>query len=290
MARLARFWWLFRRSLVSTYEDNGLSISKGAAYSALLAFFPLLTTLAALLVQIRVREMSRVIAGFLFEVVPPGTEELVLKQFAVRGERPSALLVGAGIVSLWAASGLMVSLMEGFNSVYKVPTNRPVVRQRLVAILLVFCSALPVMGASVLILFGERTETALVQRLGFSAFGDELLGWLLLAGKLLRYAVAIGAMVLFTSLLYKFAPNRPQRWRDTLPGAYIVAVLWLLFTMGFAWYVRNIADYNLLYGGVGAAIALMVWMYLLVLITLTGCAFNSERENLRSSGEELWRD
>jgi membrane protein len=44
--------------------------------------------------------------------------------------------------------------------------------------------------------------------------------------------------------------------------------------------VRNIANYNVLYGSIGAVIVLLIWMYLLAAITLFGCEFNAERERL----------
>ena len=64
------------------------------------------------------------------------------------------------------------------------------------------------------------------------------------------------------------------------PGAVLATVFWMLATLGFAWYVRNIARYNVMYGSIGAGIALLVWMYLIALSALIGCEFNAERERL----------
>ena len=50
----------------------------------------------------------------------------------------------------------------------------------------------------------------------------------------------------------------------------------------FGWYVRNIANYNVLYGSVGAVIALLVWMYILSIIALFGCEFNAALDRLRN--------
>jgi membrane protein len=58
----------------------------------------------------------------------------------------------------------------------------------------------------------------------------------------------------------------------------------MLATSGFAWYVRHMGNYNLMYGSVGAGIALLVWMYMMALIALIGCEFNAEYE--RSSKRE----
>jgi membrane protein len=68
--------------------------------------------------------------------------------------------------------------------------------------------------------------------------------------------------------------------RVVWPGAFLATALWLLATSAFAWYVRNIANYNVLYGSIAAVIALLVWMYLLALIALLGCEYNAVRERL----------
>ena len=52
-------------------------------------------------------------------------------------------------------------------------------------------------------------------------------------------------------------------------------MLWLFATIGFGWYVRNMAHYNVLYGSVGTSIALLVWMYLISLVILIGAEFNA---------------
>ncbi len=275
---LLRFWRLFRRAWVAAYRDNCFGIAKGAAYSSLLAFFPVLTAIATILVQANAESVSRTLAGLVFEAVPPGTEDLVSFNFIVRGHRPVSLLVVATLVAAWAASGVMMSLMEGFRAAYKIPAGRSFVKQRSMAMLLVFTSALPAIGASTLILLGGRTERFVLGRLGVVAAGEQLRGWVELAGRSGRLAIALGAVILVTALLYHLGPNRPQRWRLVWPGAFVATGLWWPATWLFAWYVRNIAGYNLLYGSVGAAIALLVWMYVLAVIALVGCEYNAQRE------------
>ena len=55
----------------------------------------------------------------------------------------------------------------------------------------------------------------------------------------------------------------------------LATFLLLLATLAVGWYLRDITNYNLLYGGVGAGLALLVWSYVLSVITLFGCAFNA---------------
>lgn len=271
-------WRLLKSAAQGTYKHNCLSIAKGAAYSALLSFFPVLTTVATLLVQFRAESVARTIARFLYEVVPPGTEDVVRDLFVVRGERPVSLLVVAVVLAAWAASGAMISLMEGFNSTYRVKEDRPFLRERAIAVSLVLIAVIPLWSASGLIVFGNRAERAVVSWLRLLPEGAELSGWVQIAGQALRYGLAFGTVVLITALVYYFAPNRKQTFRMVFPGAALATLLWLLATAAFAWYVRHIANYNVLYGSVGAGLALLVWMYMLAVINLFGCEFNAARE------------
>lgn len=275
-----RFWRLLQRASVAAYEDNCLGIAKGAAYSALLSFFPVLGSLAAILIQVNAEPVLRIIYRLLGQVIPPGSEEAVNAQFRIVGSKPVSLLVLASLLSLWAASGAMISLMEGFQAAYQLPSGRSFIRQRAVAVLLVFAAALPVVGGSILIFFGRQTEKTFLLWLGFLSEGAEFRGPVIFVGRLVRYVTAVASIVLATGLLYFFGPNRPMKLRRVWPGAFLATVLWLLATSGFAWYVRNVAHYNVLYGSVGAAIALLVWMYLLAIIALFGCEYNAQKELL----------
>ncbi|HZU24466.1 MAG TPA: YihY/virulence factor BrkB family protein [Bryobacteraceae bacterium] len=269
----ARFTGLLRRSFIAAYEDGCFGIAKGAAYSALLAFFPICTSIAAILAQVRAESVSAQISRFLFEVVPPGSQELVRYVFSYHGARPIWLLIAASLLAVWAGTGVMMTLMEGFQAAYKLPTGRPFLQQRLVAVVLVFSAALPVVGASMLILFSR----SFTRWLGVPA-GAQAPGWLILSTEAINYLIAFAAILLVTCLLYFFGPNRPMKMRDVWPGAVLATVLWLPATGGFGWYVRHIANYNLLYGSVAASIIFIVWMYMLAVIALLGCEFNAERE------------
>jgi membrane protein len=273
-----RLWQLVKLAAAGAYRHNCLSVAKGAAYSALLSFFPVLTTVATLLMQARADSVSRTIARFLYQVVPPGTEDVVRDLFVVHGERPKWLLVVAVILAGWAASGAMISLMEGFDAIYQISSERPFLRQRGVAVLLVLIAAVPLWSASALIVFGNRLERAAISSLRLLPEGADLSGWVSLAGQALRYGVAFGTVALVTALVYYFGPNRKQTLRMVFPGAVLVTLLWLMATAAFAWYVRHVADYNVMYKGVGAGLALLVWMYVLAVINLFGCEFNAARE------------
>ena len=272
------FLLLLRRSVLAAFEDGCLNVAKGAAYSALLSFFPVLASAATILVEVRADLVSRLIESTLSEIVPPGSEDLVVQQFRVSGARPLGVLVVAGLISIWAASGVFKSLMEGFQTVYRVPRNRGVLRESWVAMALVLGSAVPLLFASLLILFGGQVIKSVLEWMKVEP-GWTPLAWLWeLLGRVAQFLIAFCSTAADTACLYYFGPYRKQRWRYVWPGAILATVLWMLATMIFGWYVRNVAHYNVMYGSVGVVIALLVWMYLVAVIAMIGCEFNAAYE------------
>jgi membrane protein len=239
-----------------------------------------LTSAAAILIQTHAEFVSDAIGGFLAQVVPPGTEDLVVRHFQAHGTRPRLVLGVAALVSLWAASSVFKSLMEGFQAAYRVPRSRNFWQNTAVAISLVLLSAAPLVAASALLLFGTQVELAVLEWMKVDPLWNPWAwAWVLLS-RVARYAVAFATTILVTMLIYYFGPYRKQRFIALFPGAAVATVLWMLATIGFGWYVRNMAHYNVVYGSIGASIALLVWMYLVAAITLLGCEFNAEYERL----------
>lgn len=263
------------RTFVGIYNNGTAGFAKAAAYSALLAFFPVLATLTTVLVRANAETVSHKIVELLLGVAPAGTEDLVRHFFVTRGAQPISLPVLAGLLSMWAASGVMISLMEGYQATLGVPNPRGFVRQRLMAMWLVLIGILPCVVASVMMLFGERTETTILRWMGLLQLDQSLSGGIAVLGKALRYTVVLATVFIVTALFYYFGPAAPRKGRPIIPGALLATALWLIVTIAFAWYVRNIANYNVLYGSIGAAIALLIWMYMLSLISLIGFEFNA---------------
>ena len=191
----ANAWQVLQAACLAAYRNNVLEIAKGAAYSSLLAFFPTVATLFTLLVQARAFGVSRILRDFLYEIIPPGTEDITTRLFTVYGQRPKLLLIAAAVLALWGASGAVLSLMDGFEAAYQITKSRPWYSQRGVAILLVFIAVLPAVGASALILFGEHAQRFLLHRIGLVQEGKDLQGWVYLAGAMFRYVTAFATSV-----------------------------------------------------------------------------------------------
>jgi membrane protein len=281
---MAELWrnlpFLLRRTIVSSAQDGVFGIAKGAGYSALLSFFPLLTSAAAILVEVRAEYVAVQLTGFLAEILPPGTDIVVISQLRFRGNKPFGLLVVALVIALWAASSVIKSLIDGFHVAYRVPRNRGFFHSTAVAMLLVLAAAVPFVVASSLVLFGQQADSVM---LSFFKV-DPMLNPLATAWEALthvaRYAVALAATVCLMCIIYYFGPYRKQRIRAVLPGAVLATLLWLGATTGFAWYMKNVANYNVVYGSIGTGIALLVWMYLLCAIAIVGSEFNAEYERM----------
>ena len=274
--------YLLHRTFIAAFDDGCFTIAKGAAYSAILSFFPILTSTATILVMARAQFVSNTLVDFLSNIVPPGTEQLVLDQFRKTGKKSITLLIVALLLSLWAATSVIKSLMEGFHAAYRIPRSRSFLRETGVGILLVFLSVIPLIGASALILFGSQVESAVLAWIKVDPDLNPLAGMWQVISRITRYLVAFGATVALTSTLYFYGPYRRQKWSAVWRGAIFATVLWLLATLGFGWYVRHIVSYNVMYGSVGASIALLVWMYLMAAISILGCEFNAEYQRLMS--------
>jgi membrane protein len=274
--------YLLKSTFFSSFDDNLYAIAKGAAYSSILSFFPVLTSAATILVQTRADFIAGTLDHFLSDVLPPGTDYEVARIFQGAGQRSNGLLVVASLLSLWAASSVMKSLMQGFHAAYRVPRSRSFWSETAIAIGMVFMAAVPLVGASALLVFGGQVENLVLDSLKVDPVLNPLAGLWEFLSQAMRYLIALAAVISITGTLYYFGPYRKQRWVTVWPGAMLATLLWFLATLGFGWYVRHMAHYNVMYGSLGTGIALLVWMYLVSLIAILGCEFNAECERLQA--------
>jgi membrane protein len=274
--------YLLKSTFFSSFDDNLYAIAKGAAYSSILSFFPVLTSAVTIFVQTRADFVAGTLHHFLSDVLPPGTDYEVAKIFQEAGQRSNGLLILASLLSLWAASSVMKSLMQGFHATYRIPRSRSFWRETGIAVAMVFLAAAPLVGASALLVFGGQVEQLVLKWLEVDPVLNPVAGLWEFLSRVMRYLIALSAVVTITATLYYVGPYRRQRWVAVLPGALLATLLWFGATLGFGWYVQNMAHYNVMYGSLGTGIALLVWMYLISLIAILGCEFNAECERLKA--------
>ena len=176
-------------------------------------------------------------------------------------------LLFTALLALWAASSGVGGLMDAFNRFYGVEQDRPFVRKKLVAIGLTLLLAVSVNLVFAVLVFGRQIGDWIAGRLGLGAAFDVL--W-----ALVRWPLAIGAIVLVLALLYDVGPNvdLPIRWFS--PGAVVATALWLIAVLGFGLYLR-FADPGSAYGVLGGVIVLMFFLYVTGIVFLLGAEVNA---------------
>jgi membrane protein len=267
---LGRFWRLFRLSIWRSFEHDAFAIAKGAAYSSILTFFPFLLVLGSVMATLRRGEVYlREVSYALGRILPAGSGT-ALAYLKGSTDRPVGLLISTSLLTMWTASGVVISWMEGFRRAYQLPKTWGLVKERLIAISLVLMAGLPLTFATILVAAGSRVETRLLFHIGHEFSYVVLLLW-----GLMRWIIAILTSIAVIQLIYHNAVPRTQPWHSVLPGAVLSTAMWLLSTAFFGWYLQHYADYSIIYGSLGVGIALLVWMYLISLVVLIGAEFNA---------------
>jgi membrane protein len=262
---ILRLLW---RSVVRAFQDGCFEAAKGAAYSAMLTFFPGLLVAAGLLIQQNVGDIVPELSQALRRVLPPDAHRLAMRYLFGREGSPG-LLVGAGAVTLWSASGVILSLKRGLHAAYRVQEKRGVLHERVVALVGVLLAGAPLLAATLLLVFGQVIENWLLREHGVA---------LRVVGRLARTAISLGTCVMVLGTVYRFVPNRKQRWSFVWPGAAVATVLWWTATLAFTWYVGHLARYQDFYGSLATVVVLLIWMYIVSLLVLIGGEFSAEYE------------
>ena len=124
----------------------------------------------------------------------------------------------------------------------------------------------------------------LIATLVLGVFGDGLLELLPPAagslGILLTEVVDWGFFIILAlqtglfSAMFMVLPNGKRKFRESLPGALLASVGWLIFTKLFSFYVENFSSYSSIYGSVYALALSMLWLYCCLSILFYGGALN----------------
>ena len=312
--RVAASERLLRRSLLSAMEHDALTVAQAAAYSAVVALFPALIVSAAVVGLLPDNQPLRIqMAVFFDRILPSNVSPVLAAYFATSHKNPQTAraLVSAAIVSIVGAASVMATLMEGFRRAHKLPLVRKSFwPRRLRALALVPLSLLPMTVATLLVVFGHYITLWLAQSLTMDARRP-----FFLFAIVLRWAIALAGSVGIIAVIYHLGTDVRQQmrthleplirephhvlsralhgewsWRSSLPGATLATGLWFVTTLLFGLYVTRFANYSQVYGSLGAAIALMVWLYLIALCVLIGSEFNAQlaadrRMKERKTGE-----
>jgi len=270
---MSRFFRHLRIALWRAFQHDAFGVAKGAAFSAILTFFPAILVLASILSrsqssEVFVREIFRAVG----RVLPEGTNTTITQYLTGTKPVETKFLVWISVLTLWTASGVMISWMEGFRKAYQMPKTWGLVKERLIAFLMVVLAGVPMGFASFLVVSGN-----MIERWTMFHVGHELTPYILGLWTAVRWIIAILTSIAVIALVYHHGVPRTQPWHRVLPGAVVATMLWACVTVLFGWYLRRFANYDVIYGSVGTAIALLIWLYLVSMVVLIGAEFNAVR-------------
>jgi membrane protein len=261
-----------RRAFWQAFLHGQFSIAKAAAYSSILTLFPAFLVIASLL------EASHNTEGFVTQiantvhwVLPPGARSAAAGFFQTKQHHATRILFSASSVTLLAASGVMISWMEGFRKAYNLQNTMGFWKERLVAFYLVVLALIPLGFATLLVAFGNQIEDW-IQAETMHLFKP----FVILVWDGVRWGIATVTSIAVMSLIYHHGLPKTQSWRRVVPGAIMATLLWFPATMFFGWYVTNYATYTVVYGSLSAAIALLVWLYIVSVLVLLGAELNAQ--------------
>jgi membrane protein len=261
------------RTYVRTGEDRLLAIAAGVVFFGLLAVFPAITALVSCYGLFA--DPSTISANLqnLALMLPDGTFQIVQDQIGrVLSKGNTALgftfLFGLAL-ALWSANAGVKAVIDALNVVYEEREKRSFIRLNLLS--LAFTT-----GSIAALLLMVSAVVALPLALGHVGLAPESR----LIVSLSRWPLLLVILLAALAVLYRFGPSRrPARWQWLGVGTLVAALLWIAGSSLLSWYLSNFGNYSATYGSLGAAIGLMMWMWMSAIIVLCGAELNSEIEH-----------
>jgi membrane protein len=255
-------------------RHRGIDAAAALTFFGALAFFPAALTAVAIFSIARGRERAADdLLAVLSEIAQPATVD------AVRGPltelftitNPWLALVAGAVLALWTMSGYATAFGRAVNNVYEVHEGRQIWKFR-GTMLLLAVFLLAGFAAVIATLLGTPNATAAI---GIDEPWATIWAWA-------RWPLLLVLVALIIAVLYYATPNvKHDRFRWVSSGALFAIVVWALATLGFALYVSVVAQYDRIYGWLGGALVLLLWLYLTNLVLVFGAEVDAEVVRLR---------
>jgi membrane protein len=263
-------WW--KRVLLDAYHAMNrhrlVAVAAGVVFYALLAIFPAITAFVSLYSLFADPATVGEHLSLLANVLPAGALDIVREQVVRITARPAELgfaFVGGTVLALWSANAGVKAMMDALNVIEERDEQRGFIRLNAISLTIT-------LGAIVFLLLAVGAVVAFP--LVMSAFGlNEITST---ATWLIRWPVLLALSLGALHVLYRFGPSQTNARRQWFtPGSLFAAVAWIAGSAALSLYLSKFADYNATYGSLGAAIGLMMWMWLSSVVVLAGAQFDS---------------
>lgn len=245
--------------------------SANAGFFILLSLFPALVLILSLLryTGLQVSSLVEVLSTFIPAALMPTVEELVLSTY----ENSSAGLVGlSAVTAIWSASKGVYGLLTGLNTVYGVAEDRGWLYTRFISVAYTFVFFALLLLTLVIHVFGSSIlELLPIAHSRLFRVLDRIVDF--------RFVLLLVVQTLVFMLMFAFLPNGRNRLRDTIPGAGLTSIGWLVISDLFSIYVENFASLSNIYGSVYAIALAMLWLYCCLSLIFYSAAFNQYLED-----------
>ena len=254
-----------RRYVKAVFDDDVPGLAAELAYRFMFATFPFaifVVALSGLMASwLGIADPGSQIIGAIGNSLPSDLIGPVKAQLelALADTQPQLLSLGA-VVTLYAATGGIDTLMKAMNRAYGVTETRPLLMRIGLAALLTFLGGVAVVFSFVAVVGGTLVTQRLIDTVGLGQV------WPVLS--LLRWPIAFAVLVAAVAALLRYAPNFRTPWRTAALAAAAFAVVWLAVTYGFGLYVSRFASFGATYGALASVIVLMLWFYLTAFVVL----------------------
>jgi membrane protein len=254
-------------------DDRLLAVAAGVVFYGLLAIFPAVTAFVSLYGLFAKASTISDHLSLAAGVIPSGGVEIIQEQInriTAKGDARLSLAFAFSLgLALWSANAGMKAVIDALNVTYNEKEKRGFIKLNLISLALTVGAIL-----SLLVALGSIVVLPLI----LSSFG--LGGWTEILLRFLRWPVLICLVVFGLAVLYRFGPSRESpRWDWLSVGSAVAAIAWLVGSALLSWYLANFANYDATYGSLGAAIGMMIWMWMSSIVILVGAELNSEIEH-----------
>jgi membrane protein len=199
----------------------------------------------------------------------PTVTELVLSTY----ENSTGALVGlSALTAVWSASKGIYGLMTGLNRVYGVAEDRGWLYTRCISVLYTFVFLAVLLLTLIIHVFGSTILALLpISRSPFVRILTGIVDF--------RFLLLLTVQTAVFMLLFAFLPNGRNRLRNTVPGALLASLGWLILSDLFSIYVEHFASLSNIYGSVYTIALAMLWLYFCLSLIFYSAAFNQYLED-----------
>lgn len=246
-------------------DSQATQAAAGMAFYAFFSLFPLVLFLVVGASYVLENQSTYdYIIDNVFNVIPTARDVIDANIQQVLNSRGAVGLLGvAGF--LWSSSSFFSILAKNINRAHPGYTPRNFLEDRALALIMIALLA-TLMGLSLL----SNTITSFKPTLDIFYWQGKPLHETILWRYLIKTIPFIITLVLFIGL-YRYIPKRRLGWTGVLYASPLAAISWQLATRLFTYLLQaGFVRYELVYGSLGAVVAMMFWIYLISLITIFG--------------------